>query len=194
MKKLFIVLFVFCFSLHSNSQEDSTLRARLSAFMNANDLMDFEKVMDYTYPKLFTLVPREQMIEVMNSSFDNEEISIKIDSLKIDSIYPVFTNAEGHFAKVDYSMLMLMKLKAGEDSTKEKEKNDVVIAALKDQYGEEKVIFNEATGNIHIYVSTAMVAIRDQYAKEWCFINFKKDDPMTEALLSKDVIDKVNSY
>ncbi|HEX4875626.1 MAG TPA: hypothetical protein VFV31_03080 [Chitinophagaceae bacterium] len=194
MKKLFWSLSFLIITLAASGQPDSSLKARLDAFMNANDLMDFEKVMDYTYPKLFTLATREQMIEVMNNSMNNEDMTIRLDSLKIDSIYAVFTTAEGSFAKVDYSMLMLMQLKEEADKTKNNEKNDAVIAALKEQYGEDKVKYDEKVKAIKIYVNTAMAAIKDSYAKEWCFLNFKEDDPMIEALLSKEVIEKLSSY
>lgn len=39
-----------------------------------------------------------------------------------------------------------------------------------------------------------MVAIKDEYAKEWSFVELKEDDPMTEKLFTKELLAKLATY
>jgi hypothetical protein len=195
MQKIKLLLLAIGFSVSCFAQADTSLQGRLKAFMQANEKLDFDKVLDYTYPKLFTLVPRNQMIDVMKGSFDNETLTVTMDSLRIVTIYPEYTDTSGRYAKIDYSMLMKMKFKEEEkDSTEAGKQKEFMLTAFREEYGEDNVLFDEKEKLYKIQIVTAMIAIKDSFAKEWSFINFKKDDPMAEVLLSAAVIEKMSSY
>jgi hypothetical protein len=177
------------------SQNDPELKNRLQLFMEANRAMDFEKIMDYTYPKLFTIAPRAQMIEVIKSTFDNEEMQIGMDSLNIDSLYPGFAIKQSSYAKVKYSMKMVMKFKLNEEDNKDGKMQmaEMMLPVMKKQFGNDKVRVDDA-GVFHIKTTTYMVAIKDEYAKEWCFVNLNETDPLTKKILSKELLDKLATY
>ena len=118
MKKLFFAFIVLIFCACGSSKKKVTdtgngkeapLEQRLADFMKVNDEMDFEKVMDYTYPKLFTLAPREQLVKVMKDAFSSEEVKIELDSMRVDTVFAVFKIGDGSYAKVRYSMNMYAK-------------------------------------------------------------------------------------
>lgn len=199
MKKLLFALLTLIFFACNSSQKqtndnasEAALDKRLSEFMKANDDMNLEKVIDYTYPKLFEIVPRKDLLKAMEDGFDNEEVKVQLDSLKVDSLYPIFNIGKDSYAKVQYSMLMLMNYNPG-DSTNNEE-NDRILQSLAAAYGEEKVSLDAATGTIRIHVSSPMVAIVDKYAKEWSFVNLKENDPMTDKLFSKELLEKLATY
>lgn len=194
MRKIFFCVMAFCCSMLAFSQADTSLPQRLNLFIEANSKMDLEKVLDYTYPKLFTIVPKEQILEIMKASFNNEQMSIRLDSLRADSIYPVFQTKQGSYAKILYSMKMTMHLKKQDaDSSKKKENADAMLLAMKSQLGEKRVRMDGA-GNIILHVSAVMVAAKDIYADDWCFVNLKDGDPITSQLFSKEIIDKLATY
>ena len=64
-----ISLFSFC--------QDAALTARLNSFIKANDELNFDKILDFTYPKVFTIAPREKMKEALEEGFNSEEIKMK---------------------------------------------------------------------------------------------------------------------
>lgn len=181
---------VTCFS-----QNDPELSKRLNAFMDHTSKKDISKIMDYTYPKLFTLVPREKMEEMMKGLFNSEEITVSMDSLKVDSVYEVFKINEGSYAKIMYSMRMIMKLKPEEGVSKEKqaETNEMMFDIMKAQYPGDRVSM-DSNGVLYIYTRKPMVAIRDEYAKEWCFMNINEKDPLTKALLDDKILKKLATY
>jgi hypothetical protein len=178
-----------------NLTESSSIEQRLTAYMKLNDEMKLEELMDYIYPKLFSIVPKEQLIKAMKDGFDNEELTVELDSLKIEKIYPVFEMGKGSFAKVDYSMVIVMKYKTEAGSTDKAShlKQMARIAeSMEGQYGSGNVKVDE-NGVIRIWEKNKLVAVKDEYAKDWSFVSLKDEDPMMNKLFSKEVLDKLIS-
>lgn len=198
MKKIPLILSCLFASIILIAQKDTALERRLAEFMQVNEKLELNKVLDYTYAKLFTIVPRKQMLEALQTAFENDEMSIKLDSLRIDSTYPVFKLEKASYAKVVYSfnMYMLFKYAEGDSlSTEEKkEKNDFMVSAMAGQYGEDNVSIDAITGFLKIQITSPMVAVKDQYAEQWCFVNLKEKDPLMDRLFNKEVLKKLASY
>jgi hypothetical protein len=192
MRTVFFLLCFFTFSAKGKSQyaKDSTeMISRLEIFIKNNRLMDFDKVLDYTYPKLFSIAPREQIKEAMENAFNNEELGISLDSIKIVRIYPVFAISQNRYAKLTYSMMINMQPK-GEDSTD----INMMLELMQTQYGEENVTVDKTGNGINIFQEVDMAAIKDELSPEWTFVNLKKEDPLMEMLFEKDLIARFYSY
>jgi hypothetical protein len=200
MKTLFfactVLIFCACGSKKTaDKSSDPDLTRRLEEFLKANDEMNLEKVLDYTYPQLFTIAPREEVLKLMKETFDSEEVKVQLDSLKIDTLYPVFRIGKGSYAKVKYSMVMLMNFNVAKDSADavDTEQNEAIRKGLSQQYGDQNVSM-DANGIIRIRVKSPMVAVKDEHSKEWTFVNLKDGDSVTDKLLSKEVLDKLATY
>ena len=186
----------FSFTAAIFAQQDTALIKRLNELISATHAMDFGKILDYTYPKVFTIVPKAQLLEAIKSSLHTDGISLQFDSLKIDSLYPVFTLSGGRYAKIASSMKMRMKIKfPPEDSTAEskKEYTEVIEMTMESQFGAENV-HTDGTGYISIRMEASMVAVKDEYAREWCFVTLKEKDPLVHRLFGKEMIDKLATY
>jgi hypothetical protein len=152
MKKVLFILVAVCCGVVAFSQPDTALNRCLSSFIKANSRMDFEKVLDYTYPKLFSIAPRDQMLDLLKKTFDNEQMTIKLDSPQIDFVYPVFQLQKGSFAKILYSMKMMMIFKTKEiDTAGKKEKNELMFSTMKSKFGEKEVRM-DSNGNIIVHI------------------------------------------
>lgn len=193
MKKWVLSVITFCWVLVAAAQADSALTARLNRFLQANRAMDLEKVLDFTYPKVFTIAPRAAVLDALKNSFDNDQMTIKMDALATDSVYPVFRMQEGSYARILYSMKMIMQLKSKEpDAAKQKEINEAMLSSMQAQFGDKVSI--DSNNNIIVAMQEVMVAVKDKYAKQWCFVNFKEQDAMTSKLFSREVIDKLSDH
>ncbi|NOT49770.1 MAG: hypothetical protein HOP10_00660 [Chitinophagaceae bacterium] len=205
MKKILFVLIAFLFiACGGNSSKDKTenttggidpaLEKRLAEYMKLNEELDFNRLMDYIYPKVFDLAPREDMVEAMEDFFKSEEIKVKLEDLKIDKVHPVFTVKDGSYAKIDYSMVVLFDMSSEGDSMEKKEQNDLIVKSMAEKYGEGNVGIDKETGMIRVRMGTPMIAIKDEIVKDWSFISYKKDDPFLDKILSKEVQDKLATY
>ena len=157
--------------------------------------MDLEKILDYTYPKLFKIVSRDQMLEVLKGTFDNEEFSTTLDSLQISQIYPIFKLEDESFAKVKHTMIMRMKFKEPLDTADGIEDRELFADIMGQQFGEGNVRYDEATDQIVISLLSDMVAIKYKEDGIWYFVNYDEDEPMIiNMLFSKAVQDKLKEY
>lgn len=194
MNRYLIALYLTILSITGYAQPDSSLQVRLDSFFRLTHLKDLDRVLDFTYPKLFSIVPRDQMMEVMKSTFDNEEMTMALDSLQVLKYYPMLVTEEGSFMQMDYSMVLRMQFKeAAEDSMDNPEKMEQIVSLLSLKYGQGNVRYDTDRKQIVILVKSPLLAIKDRYSPQWTFINFKKDEEITPMLLSKDILDKLNS-
>src|SRR5206468_8254466 len=93
MKHL-IFLALVCFIFLSTSAQktaDPVFKKRLNEYIALTKQLNFEKLMDYVHPKLFKIVPRDQMLQMFQSAFENEMMSISIDSLSILQTSPAYS-------------------------------------------------------------------------------------------------------
>jgi hypothetical protein len=204
MKNIVVVLSILALCACDSSKKKvespdnsvASLEQRLTGFMKLNEEMNLEKIMDYIYPKLFDIVPRNELLKAMKNGFDNEYVKIDLDSMKVDKIHPVFEMDKGSYAKITYSMVMLMSFKNSKDSAdaNDNSQNELIKASMAEKYGEENVSMDEATGIIRIHTASPMVAVKDELAKEWCFVNLNEGDSMLNKLFSKEVLDKLATY
>jgi hypothetical protein len=204
MKKIVVYLSILAFcacgsskkKVETSSGNSSSMEQRLAEFMKLNEEMNLEKIMDYVYPKLFTIVPRNELLKAMKDGFNSEEVKIDIDSMKVNKIHPAFEMDHASYAKINYSMVMLMDFNNAKDRAAESddEQSEFMRKTMAAQYGEENVTVDEATGIIKIRSNSSMVAVKEQSDNEWYFVNMKEDDPMVTKLFSKEVIDKIGTY
>lgn len=169
----------------------TSLENRLTEYMQLTKEMKLEKLMDYIYPKLFTIAPKDQMLEAMKQGFSNEEVKVTLDSMKVVKIHPVFESGKGQYAKVTYSMIMVMNFT---DKEMPAEQMEFIKESMGEKYGTENLAIDAQTGALRIRQANHMVAAKDEHAKEWSFLSIKEDDPTMNKLLSKEIQDKLATY
>lgn len=167
----------------------SSLEQRLGEYMKLNEALNLDKLMDYIYPQVFTIAPRESLLEAMKNAFQSEEMEISIENMKAEKIHSSFEMEGGDYAKIIYSMDMTMKGNNGEESW-----NEAMISNMEQAYGKENVSLDEASGALRIHQQAEMVAIKDKHSPEWTFVSLKKDDPIVQKLFSKELLDKLATY
>jgi hypothetical protein len=191
MKKIFpFVILVFVFSIKARAQEDPQLLERLNLILKVTQQKDLEKILDYTYPKLYTIVDREQMQEAMKGMFETDEFVTTLDSVLLVKVFPVFTVGEGKYARVTHSMVMHMQFKKKQSEEEVTE----MIAGMEESYGEGKVRFDKVKNTMIISMLSVMLAIKDSFAAEWCFVNYNEESPMASMLFSEEVMEKIKEY
>ena len=193
MKKLFLAILVNGLVVIGNTQEDTSLVNRVNAMLSFTQVKDLEKVMEYTYPKLFTIVPKKTMIATMKFAYESEDYTIELDSIKILKIFPIFKINDTSYVKVKHTMLMKIKFIGPYDSL-QNELKEMMISFMSPKYGEENVRFDPLANSVNIFITPDMVGIKDNTSK-WTFVNLNEDKPqILDMLFSKQVLDKLKEY
>jgi len=185
--KRFLLCCVVLISLQSIAQNDSSLMRRLDEYMMLNKKMDFEKLMDYIHPNLFNIASKEQMAEMFKSAFDNEALTIRMDSLSVIAISPSFSNKGSLYRKVDYYISLSLKFK---DSSILKDDESVAtsIAQMKSAMDADNVKYIKSDNRLQIDSRKIMIAIKDN-AKEWMFLGYEaKQSDLMQSLVPVEVL------
>jgi len=188
MKRCFLCLFAVIVSVYSFAQDDSSLQKRLNEYFLLNKQLNFEKLMDYIHPNLFAIASREQLVEMFQSIFNDEDMIISMDSLSTTGISPSFSFQKGLYRKIDYYMRFSIKFK---DTTVLKD--EAVLPAIelqmKNALGAENVKYIQKENRLEIDGTKIMIAIKDDERSEWMFLGYEpKQAQVMETLVPKEVL------
>lgn len=129
------------------------IETQFSEYLNAIVTRDFEKSMDYIVDDFFTIIPREQMVSLMDKTFNNPEIEFEIKDQKILKVNDVEEIDSKFYALLSYSNKMNMKFKGeASEATDEKEtRNNLIKSSLETSFGAENVKYDAECGVFEIY-------------------------------------------
>jgi hypothetical protein len=141
--------------------------------MAATNQMDFKKVMDYTYPAIFDLAPREMLEEVMESSLENDMFKMSfIETNSIPTISDVKEIKGGHYSLVNMPTKMKMAFKT------QLEENQVgqMIEGMKANMNANKIEFNKEENALIIDLVTTSIAAFDKHTENtWKFLSYQSE-------------------
>lgn len=166
MKRLLPALFVLL-SLNASGQPDSSLTQRIYQYLDANCHLDIPTVVNFVYPKLFTIVPKSEIEKQIRQAFDSPDMAIHLEACRIDSIHAPFSLEKGTYTKVDYSFRMLMTFRDDTSDLRE------VAELIRSQFGPEAK-YDDSKRTIIIPVKSDMLAIRNEHSPDWTFIDYRK--------------------
>jgi hypothetical protein len=188
MKRVTVFLFSSIIFLTAIAQtKDPALDKRLKEYMALSKKLDFEKLMDYMHPKIFKVVPKEQLVELFRSSFENGMMTIEMDSLSVLKASSPYTYQGSVYRRIDYFLSMNLKLNDSSflktDSTRE-----AFIDQMKAGFPGAAVSYVNKENYLNIDTKKIMFAIKDPNLK-WMFIGYENNQgQMMEMLIPKQVL------
>jgi len=211
---IFIIGAIACNNKQSEQNEAKELRQRFSGFVKAITLMNIDSIQAYTYPKLFTILPRNESRQSMKESYLFFKEKAELDSVLIDTLYPIFHIDKGSYSIAIYSMSIRIPLDTTEnitnktltDTTGTKHLIDGKYAApqstlfatlmrgMWSKYGIEVTGFSEINGIRTMRLKVVTIAAKDEYAKDWTFLTVISDQELINKLFSKKVLEKLSSH
>ncbi|MEQ9265649.1 MAG: hypothetical protein RLN81_10540 [Balneolaceae bacterium] len=185
-KLLFLFLFVFITTKVSAQQSDKDiLNTKLSQYFDLLSNENYVEMMDYVYPKVFTIVPKEEMIKAFEEVLDGMKFAFS--DMEIQWIEPVFSE---DFQLVKYLSRIEIVL------ISEDVKSSIVLNSMAAYFENEDGFSNlevdtdnfKISGNMGKYI----LAISEDEYPGWYFMEFDQDNPqLLNLLLSSDLIESV---
>lgn len=191
MKKIILSFVILFISSTINSQNLKSLEAETNKMYNATSKMNYDEILDFSYPKLFDIISKEQMKEVLEMTFSNEQFEI--------SFLPITPNFEyAPIKKIEDKSLCIIKYNLGMsmrfNEPVDEETVEIMIKALKTQ-GESysDIKFNKEENTFLIKGMSTMIAIADNSTdNKWKFITYDKSKrQIAEMLLSDSILNKL---
>lgn len=172
MKKL-IILFFVCSSLLSYSQTKEILKSEVQKMYTATLTMNYDAIISYTYPKLFDLINEDEMKTILQTTFDNETMTIRIVNEN-----PTFNY--GELKKIEDKTVCLIDYQNAMRMTFTEKLNNEEAQEMRTSFldtGEfHTVTFDNKTNSFLIEGKSYIIAITDALTKgEWKFLNYSKN-------------------
>lgn len=186
MKTKLIINFIVAFiSIQMHAQTIEPLKEEIEKIYQATIVLDYDAILEATYPKVFDLVSKEQMKEVLKSTFNgNEGIKVKLLPTEPEfSFGEIFKIENQFFCLVNHnlSMQLIMDEKI--------EDIEMMISIFKSTLETDKVTFDQSTNTFTIHKRSTMIGIYDEFTnKTWKFLNKDKNNLLANKLLSEKVI------
>ena len=181
LKIIYTFLALSClFSIQSFAQPEEAARGEheVSVQQKLDQYFDFmirsewDSLMDMIYPKLFSLAPRELMIETFKQ-ISSQEMKITFDLPEIQSISAPVDYEEEVFSKVDYLVLMNMQMLF--EDLQAPEFIEFLQTSFQQKYGPDNVKYDPSSFTFALKIDSEMFAIAPTGTTDWKFIENKDD-------------------
>ncbi|MEN9570784.1 MAG: hypothetical protein RL172_2015 [Bacteroidota bacterium] len=181
MKKTAIILALCLYWATGTTAQtsDAALNKRLAEYLSYSKEINIDKILDYMYPRIFELAPKEQLKEVLQNAYNNKDIAISLDSLSIGKVLPISTFSKGACTKFSYTVKMTMKMLA------EGMQNNTaaILQSFKASFGANNVRYDEAEKKFIIYQTKEALAIKDDFSNNtWSMLGLEKDETITAVI------------
>ena len=159
-KKFLFVCSAVLFSVVLNGQSliNPAIKAKLDAFIQYSNNQEWDKAFDLLYPKLFTKVAKQDLIDIM-TGMETDGLVLNMSNTRITSTSVPVVEGTETFVKVTYTsdLLVTIKPKALYDSYKSMMAIDEQFKAT---YGVENVKLDQERKQYQIKASKSMMAIQ----------------------------------
>jgi len=186
MKSRLTLLFLFI-GIVTFAQSEEALKKGAKQMYEASYNLNFETVLDLTYPKIFDIASREQLGQILQNSFLNEQFQIRLVFPEVTLKYGKIKEIEGKKAVfITYVSAMRMTFDQKFYGNEAQE----MLMGLKQSLPEKKVTFEPNTNSFFIEGTDAMLAISDNHThKTWKFITYDKvQRPMLVQMLGENIL------
>jgi hypothetical protein len=188
IKFLFIMSAVlFTSVLKGQATINPAIKATLDAFIAHSNNQDWDKAFDLLYPKLFTKVSKQELVDLMGSQ-EAEGMTLKMQNTRITSTSVPITEGSETFVRVEYVADMEADIIPGGKYDYPKS-----ITALDEQfkaiYGGSNVKWNADGKEFQIIVRKAIIAVENG-KDNWTIVEVNMDQPaLMESLFSPNIMD-----
>ena len=183
---LFVLLSFITFAQTKVSPDDAAIKKSLTYFMNSIMSKKIDQAVSCIYPKFFTVVPKDQMTQILNMTYNNPFMKIEMNNLRFGNIEkPELINGE-YFSIAQYYFTMKCDMSSLNDDMKKQ-----INTMLTKKYGKNNVQYQAKEG---IYtINSAMKACAvSKDRKNWKFVMADKEyKTQLVKVLPKKILDKI---
>ena len=195
MRRLTLIALLIITSFTGYSQlYKKTIEKQFLTYTNHLVEKDFKGACNYIIEDFFKIIPRDQLVLMMEKTFNNPDIEFAIDSPKIIKIEDSRKFNANDYARLQYSNLLRMKFiipKEDGETVSEEEKEmttSLTKANLEKTFGDRNVRYDAATGYFTIFSIKDVVATSAD-GEKWKFVVVEeKQKPILSKFLPKEML------
>lgn len=182
-----LIFFLLLASSVAFSQSLESLKANCEQMYDATYNMEFEKILDFTHPKVFEMVDKETMLTMLDETFQNDQLRIRL-------VHPKTTFTFSEVKVIDAKKICIVEFPQAmrmifENPLSDEEKNSIE-ESLKETMTSKKITFEKARNAFYIDGKDIMIAVSEEVTQnQWKLINYDKNQPqLLNMILGENVV------
>lgn len=182
--KILLFAFIFFQTFLVTAQDMTSLKTEALKSYKASVNMNFDDIFETTYPKVFEIIPQDQMKTMFGQMMENEQFSIKLVEVEPDFSFGEIKKIEDKsFCFVDYNNVMIMKFKAPMEDA------DSMVGIFKSSMEADKVTYDKASNSFRIEMRSTLIAVADDATNnKWKFLNKDKENKMFSMIFNEKIV------
>jgi hypothetical protein len=186
------LLFCFLFSalaLHAQSSNNPAIKSKFDSYIDYSNHKEWDKAFDYIYPKLFAKVPKQELVNMMQT-LETDGMTLNMENTQITSYSEPMKDGKETFVKLTYTSDLIVGITKGGayDAPKAIQAIDEQFRAT---YGGRSVQWDATAKIFRIHATKSMMAINPGDG-DWKLVEINLDQPDLMAyLFSQAVMDKL---
>ncbi len=178
MKYLKSILFIFLCTITTNLYAQSVNETIERQFTEYSQLVidkEFDKALNYAPEEIFEIIPREQMVKMMEMVLNSSDFEYKATLPKVLSISDIIKIEEVNYVKIKTSSEVQMKFLELEEDEDREMNIPLYKLSFEKKFGVGNVKYNEETHFFEINATKNAIA-KSNDLKEWKFVIVENDN------------------
>ena len=182
--KILIFAFFLFQTIAVLAQDMASLKTEALKSYKAGVNMNFDAIFETTYPKVFDIIPQDQMKTMFGQMMENEQFSIKLVEVEPGFSFGEIKKIEGKsFCMVTYNNVMTMKFKQPMEDA------ESMTDIFKSSMEADKVTYDKLTNSFRIEMRSILIAVADNVTNnKWKFLNKDKENKMFSMLFNEKIV------
>lgn len=166
--------------------DDVAIKKSLTYFSNSIISKKIDQAVNCIYPKFFTVVPKDQMTQMLNMTYNNPFMKIEVGNLNFGNIEKPELISGEYFSIANYYLTMKFNMGSVNDEMKKQ-----LSTMLAKRYGQNNVKYLPKEGAYLINAAMKACAVSKD-RKSWKFVFLEKEyKTQLVKVLPKKVLDKI---
>jgi len=169
-----------------DSEERKSLKTALSQYTDATVTNNVEKLVNFMYPKSFTIISKESMIEQLNKAYKSGKVP-SVKNIKHLKLEPIQSYNLGRYSIITSSMTTVLNSPKADDEAFE----SYMLSLLQDKFASRGIVtLDKKKHQFNIQHTNKTIALKEK--DSWKFIGFKQAKKYIEkGIFPKTLIEKV---
>jgi hypothetical protein len=146
---------------------------------------EYAKSIEYLNPAFFKVIPKAQLLKVMEQLYNNPEFDFELERPTLESVQDKKTIEGNDYVKFGYANYLKMRFKSEDGKASD---TTMIKNALEQQFGQGHVSYDLQTGFYRVLVYKKVIA-NSADNKKWTFVVIEeKQKPILEKILPKELL------
>ena len=171
---------------------DTAIKDRFTTMNQAMVDGDYAKAADYISEELFTMLPKEQFVGMMEMMMNNPQLEVGLTIPTVLSVGDVTKVSEKFYVVLATKSVQNLRLYNADGQVAKLTDSPMVqqaYGAWKTQMGEENIKYDESTGQFSLTILQKVLAVSPDGKSSWKFLTVDEASrPMIEQVVPEEVM------